>query len=43
MNFWLIVLAVFVGCLVENLMLGVVQYFLKQRMLKKVGCTYAKK
>lgn len=38
MNFWLIVLAVFVGCLIENIMLGVIQYILKHKMIKKEYC-----
>lgn len=42
MNFWFLVLAVFVGCLIENIMLGVIQYILKQIMLKKVGDNYKK-
>ena len=42
MNFWLIVLAVFVGCLIENILLGVIQYILKQKMMKKVGVKYKK-
>lgn len=35
MNLILIIIGAFLGCLLENIALGVVQYFLKQRMIKK--------
>lgn len=35
MNFLLIVLGAFIGCLLENIMLGVVQYFLKRKLIKQ--------
>lgn len=35
MNLILIIIGAFVGCLLENVLLGVIQYFLKQRMIKK--------
>lgn len=35
MNLILIIVGAFIGCLLENIMLGVVQYFLKMRLLKK--------
>lgn len=35
MNLILIIVGTFIGCLLENVALGVVQYFLKQRMIKK--------
>lgn len=35
MNFILIVIGAFLGCLLENLMLGAIQYFLKTWLVKK--------
>ncbi len=35
MNFVLIIFGAFLGCLLENLMLGAIQYFLKTRLVKK--------
>ncbi len=44
MNFVLIIVGSFVGCLLENIMLGVVNYFLKARLLKKQnGGVYGRK
>lgn len=46
MNFIVIVIGAFLGCLLENLMLGVIHYFLKRRLLKnqvKGGAYGAKK
>lgn len=35
MNLILIIVGAFIGCLFENIALGVIQYFLKQRLVKK--------
>lgn len=35
MNLILIIVGAFIGCLLENIMLGVIQYFLKRRLLNK--------
>lgn len=35
MNFILIIIGAFLGCLLENIMLGVIQYFLKKRLIEK--------
>ena len=45
MNFVLIIIGAFLGCLLENLMLGVIQYFLKKRLINKQckGGVYGKK
>lgn len=44
MNLILVIVGAFIGCLLENIMLGVIQYFLKIRLVKKkkVG-SYEKK
>lgn len=46
MNLVLIIFGAFIGCLLENIALGVVQYFLKRRLIKnqvKGGAYGAKK
>lgn len=43
MNFLLIILGCFIGCLIENILLGVVNFFVKQHYLKKVGNSNVKK
>ena len=35
MDLILIIIGAFIGCLLENIMLGVIQYFLKRRLLNK--------
>ena len=35
MNLILIIVGAFIGCLLENIMLGVVQYFLKRKLIKQ--------
>lgn len=35
MNLILIIVGAFIGCLLENIMLGVIQYFLKKNAIKK--------
>ena len=34
MNLLLIIIGAFIGCLLENIMLGVIQYFLKRNLIK---------
>ena len=34
MNLILIIIGAFIGCLLENIMLGVIQYFLKIKLIK---------
>lgn len=34
MNLILIIVGAFIGCLLENIMLGVIQYYVKARALK---------
>lgn len=46
MNLILIIVGAFIGCLLENIMLGVIEYFLKRRVVKnqnKGGVYGAKK
>ena len=44
MNLILIIVGAFIGCLLENIMLGVIQYFLKRRLLNnQKGGVYGKR